>query len=157
MPLAVLTDLDPYVSQTNNPDDYGRRRAHALCQFIDPKFDLPEETQNSSYYEQFGVFINGSTLEIELYNAGCIEQMNSVIEALCDVAVAKSRFQKLLDQTKKENTVVELEDQKRFIKDIEYVGKGRFAQRLCAELCTLDTGYDICPPYILKAIRHVIR
>jgi hypothetical protein len=81
--------------------------------------------------------------------------MNSVIQALCDIDAAKGRFQQLADITNKANKIVAIADPKRFIKDIEYVGKGRFAQRLCAEICELDQEFDVCPPYILKAVRHV--
>jgi hypothetical protein len=77
------------------------------------------------------------------------------MKALCDVEVAKGRFQRLADETKKAKKIVKLDAPKRFIKDIEYIGKGRFAQRLCAELSRLDPKHDVCPPYILKAIKHV--
>lgn len=152
IPFAVLTDLDPYTA--NN----GRSRAHTLFQLINQKTDLPVRIQKSAFYEKSGIFLNASTLEIELNNSGCIHLMNSVMQEICDVEAAKKRFQQIADKTlKANNRIVKIDDSKRFIKDIEYVGKGRFAQRLCAELCKLDQEYNVCPPYILKAIKHVIQ
>ncbi len=155
IPFAVLTDLDPYSTKDGKSQDYGRSRAHSLCPLINPKAKLPKDVQDSAFYEKYGIFLNNSTLEIELNGSGCIDLMNGVMQGLCDVAVARERFQKLADEAKKTKSVIQLDDTKRFIKDIEYVGKGRFAQRLCAEICELDPKHNVCPPYILKAIKHV--
>jgi putative ATP-dependent endonuclease of OLD family len=152
LPFAVLTDLDLYSTKDGAIRDYGRSRAHSLCSLIGPKTKLPSDIQKADFYEKFGIFLNNSTLEIELNNSGCISMMNSVMQALCGVDAAKERFQELENNTKK---VINIDDPKRFIKDIEYVGKGRFAQRLCAEMCELDRKHDVCPLYILKAIKHV--
>jgi len=157
VPLAVLTDLDPYTTAEGTPKDYGTGRAHSLCPFITPGATLPSDTQEPAYYEQCGIFLNRSTLEIELNGSGCIYLMNSVMQALCDVSIAKKRFEKLADDTKKAKAVVKLDDPERFIKDIEYVGKGRFAQRLCAAIRDLDPKYNVCPGYILKAVEHVAK
>ena len=155
IPLAVLTDLDPYNTADGTLHDYGRSRAHSLCPSMSPKAKLPKDIQESAFYEKHGVFLNASTLEIELNESGCIYLMNSAMQALCDVEAAKERFQQIAADTKKAKQVVKIDDPKRFIKDIEYVGKGRFAQRLCAEICAVDPKHQVCPPYILKAIKHV--
>lgn len=155
MPFAVLTDLDPYSTKDGTFQDYGRNRAHSLCPLINPDARLSKDIQESVFYEKYGIFLNNSTLEIELNGSGCIYLMNTVMQALCDVAAARERFQKLADETKKAKSVIHLDDPKRFIKDIEYIGKGRFAQRLCAKMCELDPKHNVCPPYILKAIKHV--
>lgn len=157
LPLAVVTDLDLYSADDGVTRDYGRNRAHSLCPLIRPQAELPGAIQKLEFYEGFGIFLNSSTLEIELNNSGCICLMNSAMRALCDVGAAKKRFQQLEDDTKKANKAINIGDPKRFIKDIEYVGKGRFAQRLCSEICELDPAHDVCPPYILKAIKHVIQ
>ena len=122
---------------------------------IAPKAKISEEPQIATFYEKYGIFLNDSTLEIELNNAGCIRLMNAVMQALCDVKAAKERFQQLASETMKANMVINNVNRERFIQDIEYVGKGRFAQRLSAELCKLDPKYKACPPYILKAIKYV--
>jgi putative ATP-dependent endonuclease of OLD family len=157
IPFAVLTDLDPYSTKDGTLKDYGRNRAHSLCPLINPKAKLPKDIQESTFYEKYGIFLNNSTLEIELNESGCIHLMNAVMQALCDIEAAKERFQKIADDTKKAEKVIQLDDPKCFIKDIEYVGKGRFAQRLCAEMCEHDPKHEVCPPYILKAIKHVAR
>lgn len=155
IPFAVLTDLDPYSATDGTHHDRGRRRAHSLLPLINPKAKLPADIQEATSYEIYGIFLNSSTLEIELNGAGWIYQMNSVFQELCDVEAAKVRFQKLADDTEKSNAIIEIENPKRFISDIEYVGKGRFAQRLCAEILKNELVDDECPSYILKAIKHV--
>ena len=40
-----------------------------------------------------------------------------------------------------------------FLKDIEAVGKGRFAQRLANII--IDSGTKACPEYIAKGVKHV--
>jgi hypothetical protein len=60
-----------------------------------------------------------------------------------------------LAAAEKAGKILPVPDPARFIKDIEYVGKGRFAQRLCAEIARVDAVVDVCPPYILEAIKHV--
>ncbi|MCI5125499.1 MAG: DUF2813 domain-containing protein, partial [Candidatus Electrothrix sp. AR5] len=155
IPFSVITDFDPYRTKDGVSRDYGRQRAHDLCTFIRPDLQLPTAIQDASYYEKYGIFLNTSTLEIELYNFGSIHLMNTTMQALCDVNVAKERFQKISDDTVSAgNKVIELSNPKRFIKDIEYVGKGRFAQRLGGELCKLDLKCNVCPSYIIKAIEH---
>ena len=155
LPFAVITDRDLYTADDGAIHDYGGSRAHSLCPLINHKAKLPDDIQKANFYEAFGIFLNTSTLEIELNNSGCIYLMNSAMQALCDVGAAKKRFQQLADDTKKANKIISVGDPKRFIKDIEYVGKGRFAQRLCAEICEIDLKHNVCPPYILSAIKHV--
>jgi putative ATP-dependent endonuclease of OLD family len=156
VPLAILTDLDPSDPGEGASQDYGRSRAHSLSHLMNPNLRLPKAVQEAAFYEKYGIFLNNSTLEIELYESGCIYSMNAAMQALCDVAAARVRFQTLADNDKKGKSPNQLDDPKRFLDDIEYVGKGRFAQRLCAEIFRIDPKRDVCPPYILKAIKHVI-
>jgi putative ATP-dependent endonuclease of OLD family len=151
IPFAVLTDLDRYTAKDGTLKNYGISRAHSLC----PQAVLAKGIQKAAFYEGYGIFLNNSTLELELHESGCIHLMNVVMQALCDVGIAKERFQKLTEATKKAKKVITLDDPERFIKDIEYVGKGRFAQRLCSEINKLHPKYDICPTYIRKAIQYV--
>jgi putative ATP-dependent endonuclease of OLD family len=155
IPFAVLTDLDPCLTKDPTHPDFGRSRAHSLCSLVNSKAKLPKEIQESFFYESYSIFINNYTLEIDLYMSGGIRLMNEAMQALCDVEAAKKRFQKLADDTKKAKAVVPLEDPQRFINDIEYVGKGRFAQRLANAFRELDPKHKLCPPYIEKAIKHV--
>jgi putative ATP-dependent endonuclease of OLD family len=158
IPVAVLTDLDPYTTKGGISKDYGRSRAHKLFPLISPGAKKTSKVQEATFYEKHGIFLNRSTLEIELNDSGCIYGMNSVMQELCDVEAAKKRFQQIADNTKKNgNTIIRINDPKRFLRDIEYVGKGRFAQRLCTELSKIDTSYNFCPSYILKAIKYVVQ
>lgn len=154
IPFSIITDLD---SRNGDNIHYGIKRAHSLCPLIDLNKALPQEFQEKDFYEDFGIFLNNSTLEIELNNSGCIILMNSVMQATCDVIAAKKRFQELANRMQNEGKVFPIDDTREFLRDIEYVGKGRFAQRLCYELCKCNGEHDMCPPYIFKAIQYVLK
>jgi putative ATP-dependent endonuclease of OLD family len=66
---------------------------------------------------------------------------------LCSVKVAVERAQARAEA----KAVADPED---FIRDIEYVGKGRFAQRLAAHIATSPV--KTCPAYILSAVKYLI-
>jgi len=150
IPIAVATDLDPY-TKDGIEKNRGIKRAHTLLPFLDSSKKTDHERQNQDY-EKYGIFLNDSTLEIELNNSGWINIMSEIIQKECTVNAAKKRFQALAVG----ETIVPIPDPKRFIKDIEYVGKGRFAQRLAGEIAGLDPDNEECPPYIMKAVQHVI-
>jgi putative ATP-dependent endonuclease of OLD family len=150
IPLAILTDNDPKkgVSPT-----LGENRVKN--QILPNLLPLGDSIDGKNA-EDLGVFLNSWTFEIDLYNAGLIHPINSTIQETCPVNVAKERFQNLADETEKNgNTIVPLPDEKRFLKDIEYVGKGRFAQRLAVHINKLPPEYKICPEYILKGVKYV--
>lgn len=157
LPVAVITDLDTYYAKDETWKNYGTKRAHSLCALLNLGDEAPDTIGTPELYEQYGIFLNGSTLEIELNQSGCIDAMNSAFQALCSVGAAKKRFEELSEKAMKAESVVPIDDPTRFIKDIEYVGKGRFAQRLCAELLEFDLKHDVCPLYIQKALRYVTK
>lgn len=149
IPLAILTDNDPKNGETAT---LGENRVRNQ---IMPSLLPFGETVEGKNAEDLGIFLNSWTFEIDLYNAGFIYQMNDTIQDLCTVKVAKERFQKLADETKKETAIIPLSDENRFLKDIEYVGKGRFAQRLAMHVNKLSPDWKICPDYILKGVKYV--
>ncbi len=149
IPLSVVTDNDPKNGETPT---LGENR---VANQILPNLLSPGESDAGKSAEGFGVFLNSWTFEIDLYNAGFIHQMNSTIQELCTVEVAKKRFQELSDQTTKAKAIISLSNTKRFLKDIEYVGKGRFAQRLAMHINNLDPDVKNCPEYILKGVKYV--
>lgn len=150
MPLAILTDNDPKNGKTPT---LGENRVKNQ---IVPNLLAEGVTAKSKDNEGLGVFLNLWTFEIDLYNAGYIHQMNQAIQELCTVKIARERFQELADRTiKAGHKVVSLPDEKRFLKDIEYVGKGRFAQRMASHINNLTPSFQKCPDYILKGVKYV--
>lgn len=155
IPFAVVTDLDPHTAEDGTPIELGRQRAHALAALVRPAAGLPKEIQEVDYYEQFGIFLNSSTLELELNRSGCISMMSAVMQDLCQIKAANARFRAIDDRARQEGKVVDVPDPAGFIRDIEYVGKGRFAQRLAAMIAGLRPGPEVCPNYIRKAVESV--
>ena len=149
IPISILTDNDPKKGKTLT---FGENRVRNQ---ILPNLLPFGESIEGKKAEDYGVFLNSWTFEIDLYNAGFVYQMNDTIQELCTVKVAKNRFQKLADETKKEGTIVPLPDEDRFLKDIEYVGKGRFAQRLAMHINKISPKFKNCPDYILKGVKYV--
>lgn len=150
VPLAVLTDNDPAEGKTPT---LGENRVKKQ---IIPNLLPDGENTEGKNAENFGVFLNSWTFEIDLYNAGFIHQMNNTIEELCNVKIARERFKKLAKETlESENIIIPLSDKDRFLKDIGYVGKGRFAQRLAMHINNLSPEFKNCPDYILKGVQYV--
>jgi putative ATP-dependent endonuclease of OLD family len=149
IPLAILTDNDP---RKDEAVTLGENRVRK--QILPNVLPVGEGIEGKNA-EDFGVFLNSWTFEIDLYNAGLIYQMNDTIQELCTVKVARERFQSLANETKKRGTIIPLPDESRFLKDIEYVGKGRFAQRLAMHVNKLSPEYKNCPDYILKGVKYV--
>lgn len=143
LPIAVITDFDPYKIDGS----YGKERAvnqilPAILGDESPEdFDECLELLNEN-----GIFLNKHTLEVDLFNSGYIWSIARAMEDLCEVKAAVTRAQKRAK-------VKKLDDSEIFLKDIEYVGKGRFAQRLASHIATSKCKH--CPEYILKAIKHV--
>lgn len=94
--------------------------------------------------QKFGIFVNWSTLETELFEGGYAQEM---IDTLREHNFS-ARRKAILDvwEKKPENF-----DADELLKMIEQMGKGRFAQRLATR-----TSSKRAPEYIADAIAHVI-
>lgn len=140
IPFAVLTDYD----LTDDLDALGVRRITGLLQEMlqdEPSAESEEELVPLA--KQHGLFINNHTFEIDLFRAGRHKSMCRTIIELTDNGAARKRAEGWRDAP---DTI----DPDQFLKDIEAIGKGRFAQRLATRLKG-----NACPPYILDAIKHV--
>lgn len=139
LPFAIITDLDP--SKTPS----GLSRTRTLIKILDvtvPVENMPDETI-LILAPTFGIFLNNSTLEVELFQSGHHEQMCNVIEELTENGSARERA------IGWKGNPANL-DAERFLKDVDEIGKGRYAQRLASVL-----SQKVCPPYIEKAITNV--
>jgi putative ATP-dependent endonuclease of OLD family len=93
---------------------------------------------------RFGYFVNGSTLECELFAAGLAKAMQTVIEQ--ELRIGNETREALRGWVDDPDT----RDEDGLIALVERIGKGRFAQAL-AEHVEEDT----CPDYIRRALEHI--
>lgn len=140
---AILTDSDP----KEGGGSLGRLRVlKILEELMEPReFARLSPEERLTRAPEFGVFINNHTLELDLWDSGCHTSMCRTLIELTDNSAARVRAENWLQAP---GTL----DKERFLKDIEDVGKGRYAQRLASHI---DAG--CCPRYIKEAIQYVAR
>lgn len=141
IPFVILTDYDPQAS--SHP--LSRNRVlKILEQLMEPvEFEQINPDDFVTLGERHGVFVNKSTLEVELFQCGLHEKMCDVLIEISDNGATRKRASawKVKPETLNEN---------RFLKDIEEIGKGRFAQRLASKITSTQ-----CPSYIKGALDFV--
>ena len=159
IPFAVLTDFDPKgspVSQQDadpdgdgTTDSYGENRVvNQIMQHL-----MSSKAWAAAYFAEVlaqapeaGVFLNEFTFEVDLFRAGMHAVFFDAVKGLSDNAKMHGRFQAL---AKDPSTL----DPVKFLKDIDSIGKGRFAQRLAAVMA--DKKITACPKYISDAFVHL--
>lgn len=144
IPFAVLTDLDPIAKGGNLGED----RVVALMEYIMPAADF-EAASRAEVIEAapaHGLFLNDATFEIDLLRSGRAESMAAALEELAPGKTAKDRADAWLAAKS-----VPASDEERFMKDIEAIGKGRYAQRLASSIVKRSGGAQ-APPYIANAL-----
>jgi putative ATP-dependent endonuclease of the OLD family len=157
IPFVVLTDFDPKGSPISQEDgnidadgkSYGR---HRVVNQIMPEL-LDEDTWEAMSYsdvlkkaEDCGVFLNEFTFEVDLFREDAEDQFAEAVRSLTGNESMQKRFAALAaDPSKLDPT--------QLLKDIESIGKGRFAQRLAAVLLT--AGVDCTPEYIASALDYL--
>ena len=159
IPVVVLTDFDPKNEEMSQEDadpggagvedSYGENRVvnqimnHILNKEAYDSLDF-EEVQSQA--EDNGVFMNDFTFEIDLFKKGAEDEFAKAIDGLTDNKKMRKRFQDLSSDPSKL-------DPTQFLKDINSLGKGRFAQRLASVLMAGQV--DACPPYIKAALEYI--
>ncbi|MGH9327269.1 MAG: ATP-dependent nuclease [Terriglobia bacterium] len=159
IPFAVLTDFDPKgekVSQEDaDPDadgvetSFGENRVvnQILREVMDPevwnKLNFEDVLARA---EDFGVFLNSFTFDVDLLRAGAEDAFAEAIKGLTNNKKMHDRFDALASD-------LDALDPTQFLKDIESVGKGRMAQRLAEFL--LERGSDVCPHYLKAALDYM--
>ncbi|MEX0611206.1 MAG: AAA family ATPase [Pirellulales bacterium] len=140
IPFSVITDLDPREDEPAGAVTRIRALLTVLGRNVDEAegdHRLLEEGRSK------GVFVNGSTLERELWTAGAAGPICQALEELAETAASRQRF-------KQWASTVESVPLDSVMSAIERAGKGRVAQRLASKL-----NAAICPVYIKEAIEHV--
>ncbi len=158
-PFVVLTDFDPIdqdISQEDvDSDEEGEAGGYGETRVVNLIWDciLPEDEREDSTFEgilhgapKHGFFLNEFTFEVDLFNNGAHEAFSEAMRNLTANKKIHERFEKLSVDP---NSL----DPAQLLKDINSVGKGRFAQGLAAIL--LEKEIDVCPPYIAKALAYL--
>lgn len=159
IPFVVLTDYDPKGSAVSQEDadpdsdgvgdNYGENRVvNHIMQHL-----LPKEVWNKIEFGEvlelapnFGIFLNEFTFEVDVFKAGAEQHFQKAAKELSTNKKMHARF----DALAKDPTTL---DEKQFLKDIDSIGKGRFAQRLASAL--LAAKADVCPGYIKDALEYM--
>lgn len=142
----VLTDSDPKVDDEGNTQNYGENRV--VNQIMTHLIDIDiwdKKTDVLNLAPDHGVFLNSYTFEVDLIKANTSGFFLEVTKQSTNKNMHK-RFKDLHDDPTSLNEI-------QFLKDIETIGKGRFAQRLAAVI--EKSGADACPPYIKQALDYL--
>jgi putative ATP-dependent endonuclease of OLD family len=150
IPFSIVTDFDP-------DGDRGQKRTVALARLLDGMrtqkyekeyFDELLETSEWARFdesiEEFGVFTNDDTLEIELFEGTFTA---AIIAGLREGNFGKERRERI-DAWEKDPKSV---NRNQLLAMMEAIGKGRFAQRMAARIGGLAV-----PGYIARAIGFVV-
>jgi putative ATP-dependent endonuclease of the OLD family len=159
IPVAVLTDFDPKgedISQEDaDPDgggvgsSYGRNRVvnQIMSRILDDAtFEALTFEKILAKANAYGVFLNEFTFEIDLFKAGAEDEFDEAVKGLTGNKKMRERFSALASDP----TML---DSSQLLKDINSLGKGRFAQRLATVL--IENDVDVCPPYIKAALDYM--
>jgi putative ATP-dependent endonuclease of OLD family len=154
IPFSIITDWDPRVGQ----HPLGRKRSLKLIGAIerqrtgnDPARLLArlDEIPNGTHFHEgcavHGIFINEDTLEVDLFNDD--EFTESIIETLRERNFSAAR-QAWIDDWEENPENLHIEN---YLKLVESIGKGRFAQRLASRIAHINP-----PNYIANAITYVV-
>jgi len=142
IPHVILTDRDP--NGTSPP--LVRRRLINILSLLETGVNyVPLDADAMiARAKPFGYFVNGNTLEPELFIGGLAEAMQEVIEQELPInQTTRDLVQSWVDDT-------DDLDEERLIKLIERIGKGRFAQALAPHVSD-----EACPDYIRQALEHI--
>jgi len=154
IPFAILTDWDP----RGGRQPLGRNRSLNLVQAIERQrtgsipvalmVELRAIVDGHRFgvrCSAYGVFTNEDTLEVDLFGGDFIEP---IIETLREHKLSEER-QAWVDEWEEDPDTLNAED---YLKIIEAIGKGRFAQRLASRVEGLEP-----PAYIVDAIAYVVQ
>lgn len=151
IPFSILTDWDP----RDNKDALGANRAMNLIRTIaetqsgEVPTELEERINDDDFdrlcelAEEFGIFFNDHTLEIDLFLNGYEDY---IVETLHEHGFGAKRTARINGWAADLKTL----ETSRYLELIEEIGKGRFAQRLAARLKGVDP-----PGYIDSGIDFV--
>ena len=137
----MVTDGDPAAAGARGGD----KRVIELLRGLLPAPRLANKTDPALLLmaRAAGLFVGTHTCEADLFNAGAHDPIGRTLIELAPGPTARARAQGWMAAPAGVDLV-------QLLKDIEAIGKGRFAQRLCGRLTAAH-----CPTYIANAIDYV--
>lgn len=142
IPFVILTDLDPW-NDDGSPYAIDRvRKLLLICGYEASELNVLDDRLLVMGQEE-GIFVNNSTLELELFDAGLGEAMREVFVSSISFVRRNRTMQGWIDDPSTLNP-------DRLLSWIELVGKGRFAQCLAE-----NVNDDACPQYITAALNRI--
>ncbi|WP_273206998.1 ATP-dependent nuclease [Marinobacter subterrani] len=156
IPFSIVTDWDP---RSGEKTPLGYNRSWRLVETIEeartgePQEALIKELKEiedadtfADRCEEYGVYTNSDTLEVDLYWDEDFREV--VLNTLCEFPWGKDRRESIETWRSNPQTL----EKPTYLRMIEHIGKGRFAQRLAARV------QDVQPPaYISNAIEFVAK
>lgn len=151
MPVASFTDMDPRPPKEDGTErePLGPKRVvnHMLIHLVDKAtWEAKDFHGLLAIAPKYGVCMNGHTFEVDMFNSGLHEAFAKTMDSLGGSSQARERMK---GWAKMPITL----DADVFLRDIENVGKGRFAQRLASVIA--DSELTACPEYILNGVKYV--
>ena len=156
LPVAALTDKDPRKPKDGSPpDSLGPNRVVNTMVYAvvdNAVWDVNEFNELLDMAPSVGMFMNSHTFEVDLFLAGLSEQFADAMDA---VGTTDSMKKRMRDWATRSDDLTDptSQDVARFLKDIDTVGKGRFAQRLASIIA--KSGTTTCPEYISDGVEYV--
>jgi putative ATP-dependent endonuclease of OLD family len=151
MALTAFTDNDPREPKSDGTPrtPLGPKRIvnQMLTHLVDKKtWDAKKFDELLAMAPSYGIFTNSHTFEVDLFKAGLHEAFSQAMNALASNTNMRDRMEGWA-------TEPDSVDIAQFLRDIESVGKGRFAQRLASII--VESDLTLCPRYISKGVKHV--
>ncbi len=143
IPFAVLTDGDP----DGNAHSAGQRRVLGLADeyFAEKELEKKTSAERLAMLRERGAFVGEHTFEVDLFKSGRHKSMCATMIELSENKAAQARAE---GWSKDPATL----DPVQLLKDINAIGKGRFAQRLAVRVQK-----KIWPPYVRDAVEYVAK
>ncbi len=156
IPFAVITDWDP--AGKNRPRGINRSKQlvlvseeiqsgssqKALRGELNQLLEQKGEIEFCNRCEDFGIFTNYHTLEVDLFNDGFHEE---IIATLNEQRWGSKR-KGWIEEWSADKSMLDVDI---YLRLIETIGKGRFAQRLASRVSGMKP-----PKYIQKAVEYVV-
>lgn len=151
IPLVAFTDYDPRepMSDGTPRKPLGPTRAvnQMLIHLVDEAaWKVNDFDVHLASCPRHGIFLNSHTFEVDLFQADLHGAFAQAMDTLGTSANMRERMKRWA--AKPTSLAVDV-----FLKDIESVGKGRFAQRLASVVAA--SGVKACPRYISAGVKHV--
>lgn len=152
IPLVAFTDYDPREHNSDgtprNPLGPERVVNQMLVHLVDQKtWNARDFDELLALAPSYGIFVNSHTFEVDLFKA---ELHDAFVKATRSL-VKDARFRERMSGWAADPSSL---DVVRFLKDIESVGKGRFAQRLASVI--VESDLRACPKYIAEGVKYVV-